>query len=298
MSYWHLLFPLLSSVLFVIAGTFAREATLRGTSPFTITAFANLCLASCWVVIGLARGEALPLEAWWPALWIATAFVAGQLCTFLAFHLGDVSLATPVFGVKIILVAVFSSLAADHAIEPRIWMAAVLATVGIGVIQLGSGSGPGKELTLRRAAISIALAIAAATALSLFDIGLQLHGRAWGAERFLTLMFLITGVLTFGLLPWCDGPAQLRRIKAGRFLLLAALIMALQAISISYSLGQFGDATRINIVYSLRGLWSVALAWLLMRLSAGSAAHLSRRTLAWRLLGAILLTIAVVVALW
>ena len=113
----HPLFPLFSSVLFVIGAMLAKQATSRGASPYTATALANFCLAACWLIVGVARSDALPLAAWAPAFWIALAFVAGQLCTYLAFQLGDVSLATPVFGVKIILVAAISSLASDRSLE-------------------------------------------------------------------------------------------------------------------------------------------------------------------------------------
>jgi len=304
----HLLFPLLSSLLFVIGAMLAKQATSRGASPYTATALANLCLAACWGALGLLRGEGLPLDAWGPALAIALAFVAGQLCTYLAFQLGDVSLATPVFGVKIILVAVFSSLLAQRPIDLQIWIAAALATIGIAVIH--GGAGPTTESatdgstdsatsarSVRRVALTILLAILAATALSLFDVGLQHYGHAYGAERFLTTMFVFTGAISFGLLPWADRPGHVRAIRAGWPLALSALLMAAQAMSISYALGRFGDATRVNIVYSLRGLWSVALAWLLTRLAASPEENHTPRTLALRLLGAVLLTAAVIAAL-
>ncbi len=80
-------------------------------------------------------------------------------------------------------------------------------------------------------------------------------------------------------------------------MVIAAVLMAAQAISITYSLAQFGDATRINIVYSLRGLWSVLLAWQLSRWATSAEQHPSRRTLVMRFIGTALLTIAVVIAL-
>jgi drug/metabolite transporter (DMT)-like permease len=292
----HLLFPLGSSLLFVVGAMLAKQATARGASPYTATALANFLLAACWLIVGVTRGEALPVDRWPPAIAIAAAFVAGQLGTYLAFQLGDVSLATPVFGVKIILVALISSLASDRAIEPRIWIASLLATVGIAVIHSGGGGADGVRST-RRAALTIVLAVLAATSLSLFDVGLQHYGHEYGAEAFLTTMFVFTGVLSLGLLPWADRPAHLLAIRAGWPLAFSAMLMAAQAMSISYALGRFGDATRVNIVYSLRGLWSVALAWLLARLATSPEENHSPRTLAIRLLGAVLLTAAVIVAL-
>ena len=53
----------------------------------------------------------------------------------------------------------------------------------------------------------------------------------------------------------------------------------------------------MNIVYSLRGLWSIALAWLLARLAVSPEENHSPRILAVRFIGAILLTASVIVAL-
>lgn len=293
----HLLFPLFSSLLFVVGAMFARRAALRGASPYTSTVLSNLSLALFWGLLGIFRSGGLSPGEWVAAVAVAAAFVAGQLCTYLAFQYGDVSLATPIFGVKIIIVAVLSALMARQAIEPRIWIASVLATVGVAVVQ-ASGKVPGHAPgSARRAALTIVLALLAATALSLFDIGLQICGRTYGAERFLVTMFVFTGVLSCGLLPWTDRPAHIRKIGAGRPLAVAAVLMATQAVSISYALGQFGDATRVNIVYALRGFWSVLLAWGLSSLAASPDAAHSNRTMVLRLSGALLLTISVVIVL-
>jgi len=239
----------------------------------------------------------LPTSAWLPATAIAMAFVVGQLCTYLAFQYGDVSLATPVFGVKIVQVAMISSLLADEGIALKIWIAAVLSAVGIAVIQGAKDPSANQKLSARRAAITIVLALSAATAFSLFDVGLQMYGRYYGPERFLATMFVLAGVFSCGLLPWCDRPTILWQRRAFWPVLMAAVLMAGQAMSVSYALGRFGDATRINIVYALRGLWSVLLAWLLSRLATSPEGGHSTRTMMYRLAGAILLLLAVVIAL-
>ena len=293
----HLLFPLFSSLVFVVGALCAKRAALRGTSPYTSTALSNLCLALFWAILGLVRSGGLAPSAWPAAAVIAFTFVAGQLCTYLAFQHGDVSVATPIFGVKIVIVAVISSLVAEKRIEPRIWVAAVLGAIGVGVVQAsGNTHGHGRS-SAGRAALTVVLALSAATFLSLFDVGLQKYGRLYGAERLLVTMFVFTGLLSLGFLPWVDKVSRIRQIGAGRPLVLAALLMATQAVSISYSLGQFGDATRINIVYALRGFWSVLLAWALSRLAASPDMSHSNRTMLLRLAGAVLLMISVVIAI-
>lgn len=293
----HLVFPLLSSILFVLAATYARKATSLGVTPYTATALSNFTLAVIWLIIGLTQDAWIPVEAWWQAVWIGAAFVSGQLATYLAFRLGDVSLATPVFGVKIIMVAFMSSMLAEQGITFSVWIAAALATLGVAVIQFGASANSETKLTARRAAFSIGFALLAATLLSIFDIAVQRAGKEYGALPFLSTMFVSVGLLSVGLLPWTNSLAHIRSIGASKWLLLAAAFMAAQGLSVTYALGQFGDATRINIVYSLRGLWSVLFAWIAVKCFSQSAGGMSRSTLLYRLIGAVMVTLAIVIAL-
>lgn len=293
---YHLLFPLFSSVVFVVGVMFTKRANFAGSNPWTSTLWSNGLLAICWAGIGLSHGQLLPATGWGPAALCGLSFVLGQLCTYLAYEHGDVSVATPVLGVKVILVAVALAAIGDETVEPRIWIAAMLATLGIGVVQAGVRSGPAAH-SARRAVRSLVLALTAAAALTFFDLGLQSWGRRYPAVEFLPATFACTGAFSCVVLPWTDRPARLRQIHALRPLAIGSLLMAIQAMSMSYSLGQFGDAARINIVYALRGLWAVGLAWLLAQRYGGSESQLTRGVMLLRLAGALLLTSSVLMAL-
>lgn len=293
----HLLFPLFSSVVFVLGMMFARQAISRGASSWSGTFLANLWLGLSWFAVELWQPGVLPLAGWWQAALVGLSFVLGQMFTYIAFRYGDVSVATPVFGVKVIIVAVMLACLADEQIPPRVWLGAMLATIGVGVIQAGARSAESPELTARRAVLTIIPALLAAVSLSLFDAGLQTWGRNWGAARFLPPMFITTGFWSCGFLPWVDRPARLRQLGVLRPLVIGTVLMAVQAMSMSWSLSRYGDATRINIVYALRGLWAVLLAWSLARLFGGAEAGYSRRIMLLRLAGALLLTGSVVVAI-
>ena len=105
----HLLFPLFSSVVFVFGMLNAKRAISLGGSPWTSTVLANFWLAAGWGLCGLLTGQLLPSAGWWQAALVALSFVAGQVFTYFAYQHGDVSVATPVFGVKVIIVAVILS---------------------------------------------------------------------------------------------------------------------------------------------------------------------------------------------
>lgn len=295
---FHLFYPLFSSVVFVVGMMFVKNAIARGASPWTGTLLANLWLAISWALFGSVQGELLPAGGWGQAIIISLAFVLGQLFTYLAFQHGEVSVATPVFGVKVIIVAALVAMTADGQIPERVWVGAFLATMGIGFVQTGTRSNAEKDgLSTRRAMLTIVLALGAAVSLSLFDVGLQTWGRRWGATAFLPVVFVSTGILSLTFIPWVDRPSRLRNLGTIKPMMIGTLLMAVQAMSMSYSLSAFFDATRINIVYALRGLWAVLLAWVLARSFSGREAEHSRRVMLMRLVGAALLTASVVVAL-
>ncbi len=294
----HLLFPLASSFGFVLAMLYTKQATGRGASPWTGTFFANLWLAIGWAFVFAGQDERLPMEGWWQAGLIGAAFVVGQLLTYLAFSLGDVSVAAPVLGVKVIIVALVLALIIGEPVTGQVWLGAFLAAAGVAVIQFGASSAARNRLTATRAVLTVVLALLSATSFSLFDVGLQTWGRAWGADRFLPPMFVSTGLLSLAFLPRVDSLSRLRQLGVLRPLLLGTIVMALQSMSMAYALNHYGDATRINIVYALRGLWAVLFAWWLARQFGGAEAQLAPRIMLIRLAGAILLMLSILVALW
>ena len=294
---FHLLFPLFSSVVFVLGMMLAKQAIDRGASPWTGTFLGNLWLALIWAAIAIVRGEIVPVEAWTDAAIIGLLFVLGQLFTYLAYQFGDVSVATPVFGVKVLMVALLTSLIAREEVPAIIWIAGAMASAGIILIQWTRGSTNPAEKPARRG-LTILIALCAAFSLSLFDVCLQKWAKGtWNSFAFLPVMFGTAGLLSIVFLPRVDSPKRLRELKATKWMLAGTLLMATQAMSMCFSLAQFGDAPRINIVYALRGLWGVVLAWLLARTLGTNEALVGRTVMLRRLAGAVLLTAAVLMAI-
>ena len=274
----------------------AKQAIDRGASPWTGTFLGNLWLALIWAGIAVVRGEIVPVEAWTDAAIIGLLFVLGQLFTYLAYQFGDVSVATPVFGVKVLMVAILTSLIAREKVPGVIWAAGAMASAGIILIQWTGGSAGSTEKPARRG-LTILIALCAAFSLSLFDVCLQKWAKGtWNSFAFLPVMFGTAGILSVIFLPRVDSPRRLKELNATKWMLGGTLLMATQAMSMCFSLAQFGDAPRINIVYALRGLWGVVLAWLLARTLGTNEALVGRTVMLQRLIGAVLLTSAVLLA--
>lgn len=272
--------------------TLAKQAIGKGASPWTAVFLGNVWLAIFCSSGALVRGELVPVAAWGDAAIVGGLFVVGQILTYLAFQRGDVSVATPVLGLKVLIVAVLTSVLTGDAISLSVWSAAALASLGIGLVQASGGNTEARNRWL-----TIALAAAAAFALSLFDVRLGITKDRWDSQLFLPVVFLMALVMSFGLLPWVDRPKKLRELGAMKWMLAGTALMGLQSLSISYGLATYGDAARMNIVYSLRGLWGVILAWMLSGLLGTNEGSLPRRVMLMRLLGAVVLVSAVIVAL-
>ncbi|MEO1834366.1 MAG: hypothetical protein ABGZ49_02635 [Akkermansiaceae bacterium] len=75
--------------------------------------------------------------------------------------------------------------------------------------------------------------------------------------------------------------------------MLGAFFIALQALILVYGLALFGDATAMNVSYSLRGLWSVLAVWGLGHWFANRERELGVTAMKTRLVGAALLCAAV-----
>lgn len=273
----------------------AKQAIVRGASPWTGTFWGNQWLAIFWMLVAVVRGSLCEVDMWLPAAVIGAMFVLGQLLTYLAFQVGDVSVATPVFGIKVIVVATLQSLFAGEVISGRIWIAGIMATSGVVLIQWVDSAAT--KLDRRKTMLSIVIAGLAAFTLSLFDVSLQAWAKEVNTYDFMPVMFGFVGLFSLVLLPKVDSVSHLKTTGSFRWMLFATVLMAMQAFSMCFSLAEFGDAARINIVYALRGLWGVLLAWALAKRLRTEEAQLPRIVMVRRLAGAGLLTGAVLIAI-
>lgn len=252
------------------------------------------CSALLFPVLLLLGGPAPDWSLWWQPVVIGLLFMLGQLLTFLAVKWGDVSIAAPVLGVKVLLVPTVSILLVGDMPELRIWQAAGLATLGVIFVQRSDS-----HVDRSRVLQSVGLAASAALTMTIFDLLIQRWNEHWSAGWFLTLAFAATAVIGCCFLPLADSP---RRLLADRKLwvplLIGSILMAVQAMGMTATLAIWGDASRVNIVYSLRGVWGVALTWLLLHriASRGEEEPLatSNKVMLTRMVGAVLIAAAVV----
>jgi drug/metabolite transporter (DMT)-like permease len=285
----HLLLPLASSLLYVAAALFLKQAAQREVGVWRTAFVCNWMTALIFQGL-LPLGGTIPSGAslWEPAI-VALLFVAGQLFTFLALDKGDISIATPVLGAKVILVALFTTLVLFESVRWQLWAAATLSCAGIGLLnQKTNGSNH------RYVGRTILFALQAAAAYALFDVLVMKWSPAWGLGRFLPIMLLFAGAYSFIFVPLFRQPLRAIPMKALRPLLWGALFIAMQGFILITTLAHFGDATAVNVIYCSRGLWSVLAVWWLGHWFGNTERQLGSQVLKWRLAGACLLCVSVV----
>jgi drug/metabolite transporter (DMT)-like permease len=249
--------PLCAALGYAFAALMLKRATEKGVGPWRVSFLTN------WIAAAF-------FAPWWfadslPATWMnvahavtcGLAFFVGQIFTFLAIARGDVSVATPVLGTKVIFVAIFAAALAGEKLTPAVWFAAVITAVATAL--LGGDSKRGAK----HVALSLAFGFAAAASFALTDSLQQRWIRFWGFGHFAATMFLSIGVLSFGLIPFFSAPLHAMPAASWRWALAGGAMLSVQATGMAYSIATFHEVTVTNILYNTRGIWSVILVWVI-----------------------------------
>ena len=286
----HLLLPLMASLLFVSGLILIKRSNEAGAGPMTTLFLTNIFSAIVFSFLWLMGGTGQPWQMLWQPAIIAVLYIFGLIFTYSAIRQGDVSIATPVFGVKVVLVAFLLTYVGRYQLPVGVWYAAALATLGIGLIQWTGRGNP------QRVVFTVVLAISAASCFATFDVLVQGWAPNWGAGRFLPIVYWIVGIASLTLIPWVDWKC-VSSPSYRWFFIFGSLLVAMQALCIVVAVGVFGDAARVNVVYALRGIWGVVLAWAVAKKWGGAESELTRGVMFTRAVGAAVLTTAVIIAI-
>lgn len=280
--------PLAAALLYVLGALLVRRAADFGVGGWRTAFVSNLVSAAIfqglWPLGGTLHVELL----WQPAL-VGVFFLLGQLTNYLALERGDVSVATPVLGAKILLVALFTALLLEQGVGLRLWVAAGASSLAIALLSRGDGT------PHRHVARTIGFAGASASMFALADVCVQKWAPAWGVGRFLPAMLVCVALWSALLLPFLPAPLATIPRAAWRWLLPGCALIGLQSLLFGATIAIWGNATAANVVYSSRGLWSVVLVWSIGHWFASREQRLGAAVLGWRLAGAALMMAAIAI---
>lgn len=284
------LLPLVAALIYASGALIAKRAAELGVGVWRTAFVANLIGGAIYLPLFFLGGTIHP-ELWWQPVVVGFCFTVGQWFTFLAMDRGDVSVATPVLGLKILFVALLVTTFGGQQLRPGLWLAALLATAGIAMLNRTGG------VAHHHVGRTIAMAASAAAAFAVFDALVQTWARPWGVGRFVPLTMLAAAGFSFGFVPLFRAPLRAIPRAAWPWLLGGTGIMAFQSVLFVSTVAHWGQAATANVIYSSRGLWSVVLVWAFGHWVRSRERNLGGKVLAWRLGGATLMMAAIALAL-
>lgn len=287
---YHLLLPLLSSVIYVFGALLVRRAADLGVGVWRTTFVSNTLSAILFLPALALGGSGQPWTAWWQPAVVGLLLMSGQLLGFFALAKGDVTIATPVLGLKTVVVALCTPVLLGQRVPPKLWLAAGFSTAAIVLLNFT------RQGRHQRWLVSVLGGFGAAASFALFDVLIQKWSPAWGAGRLVPLVMGLGAVFSLAFIPLFHEPLWRIPAVAWRPLLGGAACISLQGILLILTVAVFGDSTAVNVMYSARSLWMVLVVWGIGHWFRNDEQKLGKQVLGWRLAGAALMTLAVVTA--
>lgn len=286
------LFPAAAAVLFPLAAMALKRSSQFGIDSWQTAFVANMVGAISYSFLWGLGGQPIRSEVWWQPMLIAVCLFGGMTTQFIAFNRGEVSVAVPVMGMKILVVAFLTPLLVGEEVRSLLWISALLSVIGVAFLNWRSSGGSHRSIST-----ALIAGCAAAVCFGTFDILVQKWGREWGAGRLLPFVFWINGALSFLCVKGFKTPLSSIPRTGWNWLLLGSSLVSLQSILFIGCLATYGQATRANITYSARGLISVLLVWTIGHHFGNAEGSLGARVLFFRLLGAACMLAAIIIAM-
>ena len=281
---------LIAAVLYALSALLIKRSSELGAGSLRTLVVSNIACSLVFMPL-IVLGGTIHLELWWQPVLVAACFLTGQWFTFLSLQKGDVSVATPVLGCKIIMVALFVTLFTQETVKPLLWVAAVLASVGVAVLSRRQSANH------HHVGQTIITSLLGAAFYALFDVLVQKWASHWGLGYFLPLTVTIAAVASLVLLPRIKPILSEHKRETWGWLLSGAFVISLQSVLIVASIAYWQNAAQANVIYSSRGLWSIVLIWLCGHWFQSKEQQLGGSVLAWRFFGALLMMLAILLAI-
>ncbi len=292
MAFLPIALPLLAALVFPIGALALKRATQKGRDVWGMVLVCDFAVALVFLPLLFPLRGPPPGAAWWQPLAAGAVFCLGQIAAFKSFQ-GDLSIAIPMQGAKVLVVAVMAWLALGQSLGLKFWAAAALSVAAIYFL---NEPGPAKDGPHRLLATSLWAGLAA-IAFAAFDVSMQAWSPIWGAHAFSAYAFAAQAVFSLPLLAL--PPRRRFRYPAADWgwVALGAGTMAFITLGLALTIGGYGQAALVNLVFNSRCVASVIFVWLAGKKFGDREADSGRSVMARRLEGAALMLGALGLAL-
>lgn len=285
--------PLLSAVFFAFGSIFVKRATSEGITPLSVSFSFNAMIFLFYLPMFLYSYNPQTVDMLWIVLACAGIFLVGQIINYIGVYIGDVSLLTPLMGMKILFVVLFASIFAQTKI-PTIWIYAAILTA-ISIIVMGVEKFSFSKKTL----LTIACALCTCLAFAGLDIIMQENAKKMGVVFFISSLSIMLLPISLPLLPVVIKDFKRVGFNGFRWLAFGLPLIFLHDFLFCLSLSTSqGGAVLANILVATRGIITTIVVFLLGKKFKLPEAKMSKSFAMRRFLGATILfaTIATVIA--
>ena len=269
MSFGALFLPLGAAFGYACGAIAIKRALGAGASAAWVNFLSNTLMAILFQFLWLMPGKSPDPRMLLAPVLCGLLFFLGQILTFRAISTGDVSVATPLLGAKVMLVALFTLILLGKPLPLTWWLASLLASAGIALISYMPG------VSVRHLRETVFCSLGAAGIYAITDVMVQKWVPMVGYGTFAAVMFGSMGIFSLVYVPGFVRHARLgidafHESKNGLpgcpnialpWLAGGSLLLAVQSLGMYSAIGLYGSAAITNILYGSRCLWSVLLVW-------------------------------------
>ena len=274
MDFTLAVFPLAAAIFYSLSVVLVKSVSGRGgISAVSMLAATNLMMVAVFLPMSLACGMPDFSQLWRPLL-VGVFFALGNYTTFLCAHCGEVSLMTPVMGVKIPMVFAVAGIVAGVEPSPSVLIAGFVCCAAVFLMGFDKSA-----LVSGRILRTIALALCSCFFYAVCDVLAQHLVGGFKPVAFLGYASLVLALSSSPFVPKMVGEFS----AGGRGVwvaVAAAALMAVESALMFYALSGGFDAALCNIIYNTRGVFSIVLVCALSGVFP-ELEHLSKAS-AWR----------------
>lgn len=288
----EIIFPFLAAFFYCISIILVKYATRAKTLSGTSILVVNNMLSGLTFIPLILLDNTLPSlsNIWQPLL--ASAFCAvGNLATFICAERGEVSLMTPIMGIKILFVIMLSNIMLNNPLPHTITISGAICCLAVFIMGFSR-----KSISADKLRITILLAITACASYAICDVLMQkyAHNFTRYAMLSLTSVAMPLSVIPFiprliREIPHCSKRTLIFGFSSGLFMLMEMYLMFRSIV------GEVG-ASLCNILFNTRGLISIVLIFILGKFLS-ELKELNKSSALQRTIGASLILLAVAIAL-
>lgn len=287
-----ILFPLIAAALYSVSVILVKEYSSFGKmSGVGALIFNNAAMCAVFAP-ALFFGEAADLQKVWEPVLIGIFWGLANIATFICAQKGEVSLMTPVMGVKVLIVFAFAHLLIGSVLTAPMYIAGFACCFAVFLMGFDKSS-----LKSKKFAITLFLALAACTSYAMADVLIQTFSADFSPWHMLAISSVSVLVSSFPFLPKFAREVKNADKKSLLLCVLAALIMAAESLFMFYAIREGVGAALCNILYNMRGVISVVLVFILGKRLKG-VAELNTTAAAKRLVGSLIIIAAVAFAVF